>query len=361
MTPAGLVAGLGIRQGERVALVGAGGKTTLASRLLTEARTQRWVCLFTTTTRVLAPQERDESFIVVGEGEPDLPLLHRQLRRSGHLFLARRWLSEWDESPAGRRQKLGGFEPEEVDRLAEVLQPDLLITEADGSRHQPFKAPAAHEPVVPAGTTLLVCVAGLSVLGRPLDAAGVHRPEQVARLAGVPLGRPVDAALVATVLAHPEGGRKGAPPQGRSVVLLAQATAERRPGGREIARRLLRQKAFERIILADLEGPQAGIEVWPARSAGDVPGVVSPPVCAVVLAAGMAKRMGQNKLLLPLGEKPLVAHAVDAALGSLAEEVWVILGAEARAVRRALGERPVRFLLNRHLSLIHISEPTRPY
>jgi len=349
MTPAEWIAGLGIRRGDRVALVGAGGKTGLALQLVAEARARGWTSLFSTTTRVLAPPERDEPFIVVGDSEPDLPLLHRQLRRSGHLFLARRWLQEWDETPAGRQQKVGGFAPEEIDRLAAVLQPDLVVTEADGSRHQSFKAPAPYEPVVPVGTTLLVVLAGLSVLGRPLDAAWVHRPERVAELAQAPMGTRLDAALVADVLAHPEGGRKGAPPAARQVALLAQATAERRPVGREIARRLLRRRAFERIVLGDLDDPAARVEVWPGRAVEGVRrGTAAlPPVCAVVLAAGMARRMGQNKLLLPLGNRPLVAHAVDAAIGSLAGEVWVVLGAEARAVRRALGTRPLRFLLNR--------------
>ena len=54
--------------------------------------------------------------------------------------------------------------------------------------------------------------------------------------------------------------------------------------------------------------------------------------------------MGRSKLLLPLGDKPLLAHAVDAALGSRAERVWVVLGSEAAAIRQALGTRPIGFL-----------------
>ena len=43
-------------------------------------------------------------------------------------------------------------------------------------------------------------------------------------------------------------------------------------------------------------------------------------VAAIVLAAGRATRMGGQKLLLPLGGRPLVQWAVDAALGSKASE-----------------------------------------
>lgn len=339
----GLLAALGIRPGEVVALVGGGGKTGLAYRLLEEAHRQGWSVLFTTTTRVFAPDAEDGACFV---GEPDCGALRRQLLAERRLFLARRWLDEWEDTPSGRRRKVEGFSPSEMAAIVNNLQPDLTLVEADGSRHRPFKAPAEYEPVVPPTTTLFLVVAGLSVLGQPLDPVAVHRPEQVARLSGVPLGAVVDADLVATVLLHPQGGRKGLPPTARAAAALTQVTAQRRPAGRALARRLLGEPSFDRVLLADLASGLA--ETWRRDEQG---GAVLPPgggprVPAVVLAAGRSRRMGQNKLLLPLAGKPLLAHAVDAALGSLAAEVWVVLGARAETIRRALGKRPVRFLEN---------------
>lgn len=60
------------------------------------------------------------------------------------------------------------------------------------------------------------------------------------------------------------------------------------------------------------------------------------PVAAVVLAAGRSSRMGRHKLLLPLGGRPLVAHAVAAACASAADNVLVVVGYEAERVRAAL-------------------------
>src|SRR5262247_4717798 len=71
-----------------------------------------------------------------------------------------------------------------------------LLNEADGSRMRPFKAPAAHEPVVPVETTLVVPVVGADVFGRPLDAEHVHRPELVGALSGAPLGAPITPEIV---------------------------------------------------------------------------------------------------------------------------------------------------------------------
>lgn len=327
-----MFAELGIRAGEHIALVGAGGKTRLARRLIEEARARGWTAVFTTTTRILPPEGLR---LVVG-----MEALHENtLRESGALCVTACWLPEWDDTAAGRQQKLGGFSREQVDRLADFLKPDLLVVEADGSRHLPLKAPAAHEPQIPPSTTLVLVLAGLSSLGRPLDARTVHRPERVAALTGTLLGTRIDPALIAGVLGHPEGGRKGVPPGARAVAVLTQADVRRRPAGREVARRLLGKRAFPRVLLTDLDDPALPIEVWPRLSTGG-------KVHAVVLAAGGSERMGQNKLLLPLAGKPLVAHAVDAALGSQADRVWVVLGARAPEVRAALADRPVRFLYN---------------
>ncbi len=339
---------LQVRQGERIALVGGGGKTSLAYRLLAESRQRGWSAVFTTTTKILAPED-EEDLLVIGEQELDLVALRRHLLGRGCSILAKERLTAWEQTPAGRRQKLGGFSPEELARLDEAIKPALLVVEADGSRHLPFKAPAAYEPVVPAEATLLVVVTGLSVLGRPLQSDWVHRPEQVARLAGLPLGAPVDTALVAAVLSHPQGGLKGLPPTARAVAVLTEATPGRLPAGRELARRLLSSERFERVLLTDLHDPAAEGEVWQRDSIGISRGDEEgsyPRVHAVVLAAGGAERMGQNKLLLPLGGKPLLAHAVDAALGSPAGMVWVVVGADAEAVRQSLGTRPVLYLLN---------------
>ncbi len=336
-----LLTALEVNPGERVALVGGGGKTGLAYQLMLEARRRGWTSLFTTTTRVLPFPEG--AFVLMEEG-PSLAPLHRRLEEERSLFLASRRLPEWDETPAGRRQKLGGFPPDEVDRWAEELRPDLLLVEADGSRHRPFKAPASYEPQIPAGTTLVLVLAGLSVLGRPLEASWVHRPERVAELAGATPGAAVDAAMMATVLVHPDGGRKGIPPEARTAAVLTQATPERIPDGRRVARRLLRAEAIERVLLVDLGNPDRA-EVWHGDEAGNIRrGRRARGIYAVCLAAGESRRMGRNKLLLPLAGRALLTYAVDAALGSRADEVWVVLGTEE--LNSVLPGCPVRYLTN---------------
>lgn len=70
-------------------------------------------------------------------------------------------------------------------------------------------------------------------------------------------------------------------------------------------------------------------------------------VAGVVLAAGRSSRMGgPNKLLEIVEGRPLVRHAVEAALGSGLSEVVVVVGHQGEAVRAALAGTPVRFVEN---------------
>lgn len=68
----------------------------------------------------------------------------------------------------------------------------------------------------------------------------------------------------------------------------------------------------------------------------------------IILAAGLSSRMSnQVKLLLPYEGKPLIIHAVRAALDAV-DRVVVVTGFHAEAVAGAL-----RTLLSQHLSIVH--------
>jgi molybdenum cofactor cytidylyltransferase len=72
----------------------------------------------------------------------------------------------------------------------------------------------------------------------------------------------------------------------------------------------------------------------------------APRIAALVLAAGQSRRMGRNKLLLPVDGTPMVVRAVDALHASAATEIVVVTGHQADDVRRVLGNRSVAFVHN---------------
>jgi molybdenum cofactor cytidylyltransferase len=68
-------------------------------------------------------------------------------------------------------------------------------------------------------------------------------------------------------------------------------------------------------------------------------------IAAVVLAAGLARRMGRQKLLLQLQGKPVVHWAVERLIPHV-EDVVVVTGADDAAIRQALSDLHVRFVVN---------------
>jgi CTP:molybdopterin cytidylyltransferase MocA len=69
-------------------------------------------------------------------------------------------------------------------------------------------------------------------------------------------------------------------------------------------------------------------------------------VGAVVLAAGAGSRFGGGKLLAILDGRPVLQHVLDAIAAAGIEATTVVLGADARAVERAVAWRGERRIVN---------------
>jgi molybdenum cofactor cytidylyltransferase len=80
-----------------------------------------------------------------------------------------------------------------------------------------------------------------------------------------------------------------------------------------------------------------------------------PRIGAIVLAAGHSSRMrdagrGANKLIQPLGGRPMVRHVVEAALKSAASDIVVVAGNEKQLIAAALDGLPITLHDNRDYS-----------
>ncbi len=326
---------LRIRPKEVVAFVGAGGKTTAMFRFASELTAEGWRVITTTTTHLLLAQARQAPHHLIyspATGETERDIVDRVQAffsdgEGGQLLIT---------GPEVEEGRVGSVPPGLIDRLIEMEQVDAIINEADGSRRRPFKAPASYEPALSNSTTVLVPVAGLGVLGRPLTDEWVHRPEIVSRLAGVQLGDPITPEVLARVLAHPAGGLKGRPKGARAVVLLNQVENEAQMEGAEIcARLLLRNAAVDAVAIGAVAESQEPVREAYRR------------VVAVVMSAGAGTRMqGRIKPLLPWRGRTLVENAIQAAADSSVSETVLVLGSHADEIRARIGETPARVILN---------------
>jgi molybdenum cofactor cytidylyltransferase len=69
-------------------------------------------------------------------------------------------------------------------------------------------------------------------------------------------------------------------------------------------------------------------------------------ICAIILAAGQSKRMGQPKMLLPWGKSTVIEHVISTFLNAGIEDVTVITGGARDQVEGAIGPYPVRKIHN---------------
>lgn len=130
-----------------IALVGAGGKTSLIRRLAWEGLGQKIKVLTVTTTHMYRP-------VRCGVFERSKVLVKELLDREG---LAAAGLLAGEE----KISFVGEDFYREICPLA-----GLVLVEADGSKRLPVKAPRQGEPVVPRNVDVILAVSGLSALGQ---------------------------------------------------------------------------------------------------------------------------------------------------------------------------------------------------
>jgi len=247
-----LVEALGVRDSDVVALVGGGGKTTAMFCLAREIVAQGGSALTTTTTRIFAAQIALAPTHVAAAATTRETLM-ASLAVHRHVLV----IGETDGTG-----KAAGVSLDLFGRLRTWCPDVCLLNEADGSRMRPFKAPAAHEPVIPVETTVVVAVVGADVFGKSLDAEHVHRADLVSALCGIRLGTPITPEVVARVLADPAGGCKNVPAGARVVALINKVeTAAARKLAHETAEKLLNASAVDSVVLAAVRSEKPVLEV----------------------------------------------------------------------------------------------------
>jgi len=69
-------------------------------------------------------------------------------------------------------------------------------------------------------------------------------------------------------------------------------------------------------------------------------------IAAIILAAGLSKRMGQPKMLLPWGDTSVIAAIVQKLVAAQIQPICVVVGALKDEIAEALGELPVQLVFN---------------
>lgn len=140
----------------RTAIIGGGGKTTLMLALAEElVARQRSVLITTTTHLAWPPPKRYRLISPESSAELNAAAVPGQVALAGY---------------PTQENRMTGLPPQ----LLVQANYDNILCEADGSRRLPLKVHKPGEPVIPPDTEMVIQVAGLSSLGKPVQES-VHR------------------------------------------------------------------------------------------------------------------------------------------------------------------------------------------
>jgi molybdenum cofactor cytidylyltransferase len=325
-----LIDALRVKPSSRIAMVGAGGKTSAIIRLGSE-----WPgkSIQAATAHFAFDQTgfADSHLLWDSDFPPDISLI--KLNQKTLI--------------TGLRQdeiKLVGVHPtqwEYIHLLAEMNEVPVFL-EADGSKTRPLKAPAEHEPPIPDWVNHVVVSVGLSVLGRPLNDQNVHRVEIFTLLTGLEEGQPITEAAIIAMLTHTNGGLKNIPVGARKTVLLNQIDTLTDYSRLQIFEDAL-LGTYDSVIFASLKKTETKYAT--VEQPDEVMKTVE-KTAGIILAAGNSKRMGQPKALLDWNGVPFVCACAIQAMAAGLDPIMIIAGKEFAEISNAVSGLPVSVIHN---------------
>lgn len=223
--------------GHVISLVGAGGKTTLMYALAAYyAETGRTVVV-TTTTHICKPEPYPPGYPVVQS--------LRQLKER---------LKEYPVVVAGADAPGGKLKMPDTMGISDYVKAaDIVLVEADGAKHFPCKAPLETEPVIPDESSIVIGVAGVDTLGKPLSEACFRKEKMMELLHAGPSHRMSEKDL-ATVLLSENGTRKQVG-QRDYYIVLNKCDDQRKRGQGERVKKILQAAGAANVFCLALKPP----------------------------------------------------------------------------------------------------------
>lgn len=231
-----------------ISIVGAGGKTTTMYTLAREMAERSQRVITTTTTNIYYPEKgQTDAFVMAAQSSTllhtvqSIPTRYRRITVVSHV------------TEAG---KLAGLRPEQPYDLLAKTDAATVIVEADGARGRLIKAPAAHEPVIPSRSNIVLIVMSAAAINQPLSENIAHRPERIAALLDLMQGDLLTPERIARLVTSEQGGMKNIPAQAHVSLLITDVTDERQEVVQQLSN-LLRPAPLLTGVLCSAE-----IGVW---------------------------------------------------------------------------------------------------
>ena len=244
-----LCSALGVVPGDVVAFAGAGGKSSAIREMSAELQQAGNSVLVAPTTKMLIGETDGIGPLATSENlERLVSEAKNAISESGTAVIGSGLLS---------KNRIAGVEPAWFASLSSLA--DVVLIEADGSRHRPLKGTADHEPALPDATTLVIAVGNINAFGKPVGDDFVHRPDHFSELTGVGAGQSVTANAFAQAMAH--GSLRRLPAGARPAALITGVEPGDSMAHASVVTRELWRMNVRNVVLTSI--PKEGAaQVW---------------------------------------------------------------------------------------------------
>lgn len=238
--------------------------------------------------------------------------------------------------------ELAGTSGKMLDKTARITEERMAavggeLLDETRAPHEPQALAASIETALHRGCDLLL-IAGASAITDRRDVL----PAGIAAAGGVieHFGMPVDPGNLLLLARLGEVPVLGLPGCARSPKLNGfDWVLQRLAAGIPVSREAIMGMGVGGLLTEIPTRPQPRARKRPVRE--------TPRIAVLVLAAGQSRRMGStNKLLAKVADKPLLRHAIEAALASKASDVIVVTGHERAEIEAVLDGTAARAVHN---------------
>jgi len=314
-----------LSRGDVVAFIGAGGKTSALIGIGYELAEAGWRVLATTTTAI--KEEQLQLMPATRHYAADSFYISEALSQHGFVFL----------HDAIRDGQVYGATMDRIREILDTVDSDILLVEADGAQGLPLKAPFDGEPLIPDAATLVIPIASLGALGKPLDEAHIYNPQAMIEKYGFYAGSEVRSPWIAQVLRDEELGLRGIPEKARVIAFLNQTPSDGylRDRARLIAKLVLKSPRLQGVALGSVRASNPICEV-------------QRPIGAIILADNKLCGLEQPEMLQPWTKsKTVIEHIVERLIRSRLEQIVVVAGYYADEIKRLLKPLGIKVMYNR--------------
>jgi molybdenum cofactor cytidylyltransferase len=335
-----LIKSLRLLDAPKLALIGAGGKTTAMLRLASEMLERRrkknlipTVILFSTYPFLPENISMVDKHINVNE-ETEIQFLFKNLPTG---IIALTGMSSSKDRTIMKYSRIINS----VHSLAEKFSLPLFL-ELDNSNQRAIKIPDELDQIIPHWVDKTVILAGLKSIGKPITSKWVHRPESIADISNQQIGSTIDENTFSMIFNHPKIGYTSIPDKSKKICILNQAdNKELLDTSIRISKKIIPR--YSSVITASLMPDSKKNILDPYQ---DEIKYVYETTAGVILAAGSAERMGALKQTLPVNGVPSIKLVASATIKSGLSPVLVVTGAENDTVEHQIEGMNVQIVFN---------------